>query len=98
MTTQSSALKIIHICLGSCTTIVALMVGAVTQANSMTNPSRASINASIGIPVALIDGSAHMFKDAGQFSVTGIKTVGNVSVITLRGVAGGAEASVQISS
>ena len=68
------------------------------QANSVTDPSRASINASIAIPVALVDGSAQLFKDGGQLSVTAVKTVGNVSVITLRGLAGGAEASVQISS
>ena len=68
------------------------------QANSVTDPSRASINASIGIPVALVDGSAQLFKDGGQLSVTAVKTVGNVSVITLRGMAGGAEASVQVSS
>ena len=68
------------------------------QANSVTDPSRASINASIGIPVALVDGSAQLFKDGGQLLITGVKTAGNVSVITLRGLAGGAEASVQVSS
>lgn len=68
------------------------------QANSVTDPSRASINASIGIPVALVDGSAQLFRDGGQLSVTAVKTIGNVSVITLRGLAGGAEASVQVSS
>ena len=68
------------------------------QANSVTDPSRASINASIAIPVALVDGSAQLFKDGGQLSVTAVKTVGNVSVITLRGLAGGAAASVQVSS
>ena len=75
---------------------VTFTIGA--HANSVTDPSRASIDASIAIPVTLIDGSAHFFKDAGQLSVTGIKTVGNVSVITLRGLAGGVEASVQVSS
>lgn len=68
------------------------------HANSVTDPSRASIDASIAIPVTLINGTAHFFKDAGQLSVTGVKTVGHVSVITLRGLAGGAEASVQVSS
>ena len=48
--------------------------------------------------MTLINGTAHFFKDAGQLSVTGVKTVGHVSVITLRGLAGGAEASVQVSS
>ena len=67
-------------------------------ANSVTDPSRASINASIAIPVALVDGSAQLFKDGGRLSVTGVKTLGDVSVITLRGLAGGAEASVQVSS
>ena len=68
------------------------------HANSMTDPSRTSIEASIAIPVALVNGSAQLFKDGGQLSVTGVKTFGNVSVITLRGLAGGAEASVQVSS
>jgi len=68
------------------------------NANSMTDASRASINASMAIPVALVGGTAQFFKDAGQLSVTGVKTVGNVSVITLRGLASGAEASVQVSS
>ncbi|MEO8384242.1 MAG: hypothetical protein ABI583_03290 [Betaproteobacteria bacterium] len=67
-------------------------------ANSLTDPSRASINASIAVPVALVDGSAQLLKDGGQLSVTGVKTVGNMSVITLRGLAGGAEASVQVTS
>ena len=75
-----------------------LIAASGAQANSVTDPSRASVNASIGIPVALVDGSAQLFKDGGQLSVTAVKTVGNVSVITLRGLAGGAEASVQVSS
>ena len=75
-----------------------LIAASSAHANSVTDPSRASINASIGIPVALVDGSAQLFKDGGQLSVTAVKTVGNVSVITLRGLAGGAEASVQVSS
>jgi hypothetical protein len=78
--------------------VAALFATTSLQANSVTDPSRASINASIAIPVTLVDGSAQMFRDGGQLSVTGIKTVGNVSVITLRGLAGGAEASVQVSS
>ena len=75
-----------------------LIAAAGAQANSVTDPSRASINASIAVPVALVDGSAQLFKDGGQLSVTAVKTVGNVSVITLRGLAGGVEASVQVSS
>jgi len=75
-----------------------MIAASSAQANSVTDPSRASINASIGIPVALVNGSAQLFKDGGQLSVTAVKTVGNVSVITLRGLAGGAEASVQVSS
>lgn len=68
------------------------------HANSITDASRASIDASIAIPVTLIHGTSQFFRDAGQLSVTGVKTVGNVSVIALRGVANGAEASVQVSS
>ena len=75
-----------------------LAIAMSAHANSLVDPSRASINASIAIPVTLVDGSTHFFKDAGQLSVTGVKTVGNVSVITFRGLANGAEASVQISS
>ena len=79
--------------------LLAWMIAASgAHANSVTDPSRASINASIAVPVALVDGSAQLFKDGGQLSVTAVKTVGNVSVITLRGLAGGAEASVQVSS
>ena len=98
MQTQNSLLKYIHTTLGGVVVTVLLGFGVAAQANSITDASRASINASIAIPVTLVDGSAQMFKDAGQLSVTGVKTVGNVSVITLRGVASGAEASVQISS
>ena len=98
MQTQNPLLKYIHTALGGVVVAASLGFGTAAQANSITNASQASINASIAIPVTLVDGSAQMFKDAGQLSVTGVKTVGNVSVITLRGIAGGAEASVQMSS
>ena len=71
---------------------------ATVYANSTTDPSRASINASIAIPVTLVAGTSQFFKDAGRLSVTGVKTAGDVSVITFRGLANGAEASVQVSS
>ena len=71
---------------------------ATVHANSTTDPSRASINASIAIPVTLVAGTSQFFKDAGRLSVTGVKTAGDVSVITFRGLANGAEASVQVSS
>ena len=71
---------------------------ATAHANSTTDPSRASINASIAIPVTIIAGTSQFFKDAGRLSVTGVKTAGDVSVITFRGLANGAEASVQVSS
>lgn len=64
-------------------------------AGSPSEASRASLNASVAIPVTLVHGTAQMFKDAGRFSVTGVKTVGEVSTVTLRGLANGAEASVQ---
>lgn len=98
MQTQNPLLKYIRTALGGVVVAASLGFGTAAQANSITNASQASINASIAIPVTLVDGSAQMFKDAGQLSVTGVKTVGNVSVITLRGIAGGAEASVQMSS
>ena len=78
------------------TTLLACIASA--HANSTTDPSRASINASIAIPVTLIAGTSQFFKDAGRLSVTGVKTAGDVSVITFRGLANGAEASVQVSS
>lgn len=68
------------------------------RANSVTDPSAASIDASMAIPVVLVTGTSQFFKDAGQLSVTGVRTVGNVSVIAFRGLANGAEASVQVSS
>ena len=77
-------------------TLLACIASA--YANSTTDPSRASINASIAIPVTIIAGTSQFFKDAGRLSVTGVKTAGNVSVITFRGLANGAEASVQVSS
>ena len=96
----SAFLTFIRSSLNRCTlaAVFAFTFTAGAHANSVPDPSRASIDASIAIPVTLIDGSVHFFKDAGQLSVTGVKTVGNVSVITLRGLAGGVEASVQVSS
>lgn len=94
----SSIAKIVHAALRRYSLAALLAFSIVAHANSVTDPSRVSINASIAIPVTLVDGSAQLFQDAGQLSVTAVKTVGNVSVITLRGLAGGAEASVQVSS
>ncbi|MBL8510970.1 MAG: hypothetical protein JNM52_04925 [Betaproteobacteria bacterium] len=75
------------------------LVGTTTvAANSLSEASRASINASLAIPVTLVSGTAQVLKDAGQLSVTGIKTVGQVSTVTLRALGKGVEASVQISS
>lgn len=68
------------------------------HASSPSEASRASLNASVAIPVALVQGSTQMFRDAGRFSVTGVKTAGNVSTLTLRNLADGAEASVQFSA
>jgi hypothetical protein len=73
-----------------------LSIGAV--ATSPSEASRASINVSIAIPVTLVNGTANLFRDAGQFSVTGVKTAGQVSTIALRGLASGVEGSVQVSS
>jgi hypothetical protein len=89
--------KIFRTILRACT-VAALFFAAVSaHANSVTDPSRASIDTSIAIPVTMVMGTAQFFKDAGQLSVTGVKTVGKVSVITFRGLANGAEASVQVS-
>lgn len=67
-------------------------------ANSPSDASRASVNVSIAIPVTLVNGTADLFRDAGQLSVTGVRTAGNVSTIALRGLANGTEASVRVSS
>ena len=82
--------------IGICTTCV--LGGPLVQASAASEMSRASINASVAIPVTWVTGTAQFFRDAGQLSVTGVKTVGDVSVIGLRGLANGAEASVQVSS
>ena len=97
MKTQLSVSRNIRAGLLACAMNVFLISGVAAHANSLTDASRASINASIAVPVALVGGTTQFFRDAGQLSVTGVKTVGNVSVITLRGLASGAEASVQIS-
>jgi hypothetical protein len=81
-----------------CALICSLLLMPTAHAGGVSEASRASINASIAIPATLIHGSAQLFKDAGQFSVTGVKTIGAMSTIALRGVANGAEASVQVSS
>ena len=68
------------------------------NANSLVDPSSASIDASVAVPVTLVAGTSQFFRDAGQLSVTSVKTAGNVSVIAFRGLANGAEASVEVSS
>ncbi len=84
--------------IGALSLAITLVATTTANAGGLSDASRASIDASIAIPVTLVRGSMQLFKDAGQFSVTGIKTVGNVSTIALRGVASGVEASVQISA
>jgi hypothetical protein len=74
-----------------------VMASVPAKAESLSDASRASIDASVAIPVTLVRGSVQLFRDAGQFSVTSVKTVGDVSVIALRGLADGAEATVRIS-
>ncbi len=81
-----------------CLATIALTSTSAIHANSITDSSRASISASVALPVMLVGGTSQFFKDAGQLSVTLVKTTGNVSTITLRGLASGAEASVQVSS
>ena len=79
--------------------VIGLLVHAgIALAQSPSDASRASLNASVGIPVALVAGSAQMFRDGGQLSVTGIRTSGKVATIALRGLANGADASVEVSS
>lgn len=75
-----------------------IALAASAHANGIADASRASINASVALPVMLVGGTSQFFKDAGRLSVTLVKTTGNISTITLRGLASGAEASVQVSS
>lgn len=98
MRTRNQDLKNIVATLNGFALVALLICVASVYANSTTDASRASINASVAIPVTLVAGTSQFFRDAGQLSVTGVKTVGNVSVITLRGLANGTEASVQVSS
>ena len=97
MKTTIPASILIYNGLHACVLAAALTLAGTAHANSTTDPSRASINASMAIPVTLVTGTAQFFKDAGQLSVTAVKTAGNVATITLRGLASGAEASVQVS-
>ena len=76
---------------------VTLMLAASAHANGIADSSRASINASVALPVMLVGGTSQFFRDAGQLSVTLVKITGNISTITLRGLASGADASVQVS-
>lgn len=98
MKTPIHASKLIRAGLHACALAASLTLAITAHANSTTDASRASINASMAIPATLIAGTAQFFKDAGQLSVTAVKTAGNVSTITLRGLASGAEVSVQVSS
>ena len=98
MTTPNCDSKKQHTSVQAWVLVTLLACIASAHANSTTDPSRASINASIAIPVTIIAGTSQFFKDAGRLSVTGVKTAGDVSVITFRGLANGAEASVQVSS
>ncbi len=98
MRTRNHDLKNVGATLNGFASVALLFCVASVHANSTTDASRVSINASVAIPVTLVAGTSQFFKDAGQLSVTGVKTVGNVSVITLRGLANGTEASVQVSS
>ena len=75
-----------------------LLIAPSAFAQSPSEAARASLNASVGIPVAIVAGTAQMFRDGGQLSVTGIRTSGKVATIALRGLASGAEASVQVSA
>jgi hypothetical protein len=98
MKTHNHTSNAVRAKLNRCALFLLLTCALAAQANSTTDPSRASINASIAIPVTIIAGTSQFFKDAGQLSVTSVKTVGNVSVIGFRGLANGAEAFVEISS
>lgn len=88
----------LHCSLRGCALVALLACTANAYANSMVEPSSASIDVSVAIPVALVAGTSQFFRDAGQLSVTSVKTAGNVSVIAFRGLANGAEASVEVSS
>jgi hypothetical protein len=81
--------------------IAALAIAIASMPATAGGPSeaiRASIDASVGVPANVIHGSAQLFRDAGRFTVTGVKTVGDASTLGLRSLATGAEASVQFTA
>lgn len=67
-------------------------------AQSEVDASRASVAASIGLPVAATGASAQFFRDAGQLSVAGVRASGRVTTIVLKSTQSGAEFSVQVAS
>lgn len=74
------------------------IVSGHAAADAASEASRASLNASLAIPAVAVSGSVHMFRDGGQLSVTGVKTVGKMSVVSLRNLVGGVEGSVEVST
>jgi len=73
-------------------------VATQASAQSVTDASRASVNMSIGVPVAATAASAQFFRDAGQLSVASVQASGKVTTVVLKGAQSGAEFSVQVAS
>lgn len=76
----------------------ALALSPLAHAGGASNLSRASVNASLAIPGTLLSGTTQMLKDAGQVSVTAIRTVGKVTTLTLKAVGSGIEATVEVAA
>ena len=66
MSTQNRDLKKLLASVQACVLVTLLACIPRAHANSTTDPSRASINALIAIPVTLIAGTSQFFKDAVQ--------------------------------
>jgi hypothetical protein len=68
------------------------------RAGGTSDLSRASVNASVAVPAALVIGSTQMLKDAGRVSVTGIRTIGKVTTLTLRAVGSAIEFTIEVTA
>jgi hypothetical protein len=83
------------VCISAAST---LALAPLAHAGGISDMSRASVNASLALPGALIFGTTQMLKDAGKVSVTAIRTVGKVTTLTLKAIGSGIEATVEVSA
>lgn len=76
----------------------ATLFSEVSIAQGASEASRAFSSASIAAPARLVEGSVEMLRGVGQFSVTSVKTVGEVSVLGLQAASTGVGASIEVSA